>query len=165
MRSALQVISSVERVLAHSSCVFGQGSRWPEEEARWLTAKITGLDPNDLIDPHVSEKIFVSEQQYQEINEILRRRVYEKTPMAYLLKEAKLGGLTFYVDNRVIIPRSFISELDLDKKIEKCDKVIQNVACMWFRILMFRPSFWIFVQVVGCSPFSQRQNGFLLVVA
>jgi ribosomal protein L3 glutamine methyltransferase len=45
------------------------------------------------------------------VRNIMRRRVRERTPAAYLTREAWLGEFRFYVDERTIVPRSFIAEL------------------------------------------------------
>jgi ribosomal protein L3 glutamine methyltransferase len=53
----------------------------------------------------------LSSRQLLKIEALARRRIRERIPLAYLLKEAWLGEHAFYVDQRVIVPRSFIAEL------------------------------------------------------
>ena len=65
--------------------------------------------PLDELDPVLERQSSASE--IEAVRAILRRRVRERTPAAYLTREAWLGKFRFYVDERTIVPRSFIAEL------------------------------------------------------
>ena len=91
--------------LAASPVFFGHGTDNPRDEAAWLVLRGLGLPfDSDLAKP-------VTEADAQRIQGLLEKRVAERIPVAYLLKEAWLDGLSFYVDERVIVPRSHIAEL------------------------------------------------------
>ena len=80
---------------------YGHGTHSAREEAAWLISSVLGY----LLEEEVST------QNLKKIEALARRRIRERIPMAYLLKEAWLGEHSFYVDRRVIVPRSFIAEL------------------------------------------------------
>ena len=61
------------------------------------------------LDPVLDRQL--SPGELHAVRAILRRRVQERTPAAYLTREAWLGEFRFYVDERAIVPRSFIAEL------------------------------------------------------
>ncbi|MDO9064726.1 MAG: 50S ribosomal protein L3 N(5)-glutamine methyltransferase, partial [Sulfuricella sp.] len=65
--------------------------------------------PLDRLEPFLDARLLPEE--VNSVVEILRRRVEERLPAPYLTHEAWLGDLRFYVDERVIVPRSFIAEL------------------------------------------------------
>ncbi|MDP1558770.1 MAG: 50S ribosomal protein L3 N(5)-glutamine methyltransferase [Nitrosomonas sp.] len=87
---------------------FGHGSATAYDEAAYLILNTLHL-PLDQLAPFIDAHL-TSEEQTQVLN-IIERRITEKRPAAYLTNEAWLGDFSFYVDERVIVPRSFIAEL------------------------------------------------------
>ena len=80
---------------------YGHGTHNAKEEAAWLISSVLGF----LLEQELNSN------QVRKIETLARRRIREKIPLAYLLKEAWLGEHSFHVDKRVIVPRSFIAEL------------------------------------------------------
>lgn len=91
-----------------SSLFFGHGSATAYDEAAYLILKTLHL-PLDQLEPFMDARLTDSERQ--QVLDIIERRITEKIPAAYLTHEAWLGDYSFYVDERVIVPRSFIAEL------------------------------------------------------
>ncbi len=87
---------------------FGHGSENAYDEAAYLILHTLHL-PLDCLDPFLDARLTQSE--LFEVLDIIERRVEQRIPAAYLTNEAWLGELSFYVDERVIVPRSFIAEL------------------------------------------------------
>ncbi|MDD4978753.1 MAG: 50S ribosomal protein L3 N(5)-glutamine methyltransferase [Gallionella sp.] len=87
---------------------FGHGSSEAYDEAVYLVLHTLHL-PLDRLEPFLDARLTESERSA--LIHILQRRVEERIPAAYLTKEAFLGEFSFYVDERVIVPRSFIAEL------------------------------------------------------
>ncbi len=87
---------------------FGHGTTNAYDEAAYLILHTLHL-PLDRLDPFLDARLLPEE--VDAVVEILRRRVEERLPAPYLTHEAWLGDLRFYVDERVIVPRSFIAEL------------------------------------------------------
>ena len=86
----------------------GHGSNDPFAEATALVMQTLGLDWSadaEILDA----KLLPSERRA--VVELVRRRVNERTPLGYLLNLAYFAGLPFYVDERVLLPRSPIAEL------------------------------------------------------
>jgi ribosomal protein L3 glutamine methyltransferase len=92
---------------------FGHGSDNAWDEAVYLTLHTLNL-PLDRLEPFLDARLLPHERQA--LLEIYRRRCEERLPAAYLTNEAWLGEHRFYVDDRVIVPRSFIAEL-LDEQL------------------------------------------------
>ena len=91
---------------------YGQGTTNALDEAAWLILHAAGLPPRDL-QRHLERPL--TEAQLREARSLITRRIRTRKPAAYLLHEAWLGPHRFYVDERVIVPRSFIAELMLKK--------------------------------------------------
>ena len=87
---------------------YGHGTANALDEAAWLILHSLGLPPFEL-DPHLDTPLTAS--QSRAAKSLLDQRVRMRKPAAYLIHEAWLGKHRFYVDERVIIPRSFIAEL------------------------------------------------------
>ncbi|MBX9916523.1 MAG: 50S ribosomal protein L3 N(5)-glutamine methyltransferase [Nitrosomonas sp.] len=87
---------------------FGHGSATAYDEAAYLILKTLDL-PLDQLEPFLDAR--VTDSECKQVLDIIERRVKDRIPAAYLTHEAWLGDFSFYVDERVIIPRSFIAEL------------------------------------------------------
>jgi ribosomal protein L3 glutamine methyltransferase len=104
------VLRGTARAFRAARLHFGHGTANARDEAAWLVAFVLQVDPAEIRPGRE-----VSASELRRIRELAQRRVRERIPLAYLLKEAWLGGRRFYVDERVIVPRSFISELLRDR--------------------------------------------------
>jgi len=87
---------------------FGQGTYDPVEDAMFLVGEALHL-PVDRIDPFLPAQLTTAERS--RVFALIDKRVRTRTPSAYLVNCAYLQGLRFYVDERVIVPRSYIAEL------------------------------------------------------
>jgi ribosomal protein L3 glutamine methyltransferase len=91
-----------------SDIFFGHGTDNSYDEAVWLIMSSLHL-PLDTLENFLDAQLTLEERKHLE--SMIEQRVTNRTPTAYLVKEAWLRGFKFYVDERVIVPRSFIAEL------------------------------------------------------
>jgi ribosomal protein L3 glutamine methyltransferase len=87
---------------------FGHGSENAYDEAAYLILHTLNL-PLDRLEPFLDARLTHSE--IFDVLDVIERRTEQRIPAAYLTNQAWLGDLSFYVDERVIVPRSFIAEL------------------------------------------------------
>jgi ribosomal protein L3 glutamine methyltransferase len=87
---------------------FGHGSAEAFDEAAYLVLNTLKL-PLDKLEPFLDAKLLRDE--VLQVLAVIERRVTERVPAAYITNEAWLGSYSFYVDERVLVPRSFIAEL------------------------------------------------------
>ena len=92
---------------------FGHGNDNAWDEAVYLTLHTLNL-PLDRLEPFLDARLLPHERE--QLLDIYTRRCQDRLPAAYLTHEAWLGEHRFYVDDRVIVPRSFIAEL-LDEQL------------------------------------------------
>ena len=101
--------------LEEAGVAFGHGTTNAFDEAAWLVLWALGLPLHDL--DGVAD-MALAPQQRATVEELVGERIRTRKPAAYLTREAWLQGVPFYVDERTIVPRSFIAELlaggDLD---------------------------------------------------
>ncbi|WP_027799534.1 50S ribosomal protein L3 N(5)-glutamine methyltransferase [Paraburkholderia dilworthii] len=87
---------------------FGHGSANAYDEAAYLVLHTLHL-PLDLLDPFMDARL--SPAEIDAVLNVIERRATERVPAAYITQEAWMHGFRFYVDERAIVPRSFIGEL------------------------------------------------------
>ncbi|MDD4912083.1 MAG: 50S ribosomal protein L3 N(5)-glutamine methyltransferase [Sideroxydans sp.] len=87
---------------------FGHGTDDAFDEAAYLILHTLHL-PLDRLDPFLDARL--TQAEIYAVIDIIEKRVVQRIPAAYLTNQAWLGDLSFYVDERVIVPRSFIAEL------------------------------------------------------
>ncbi|HEX7891223.1 MAG TPA: 50S ribosomal protein L3 N(5)-glutamine methyltransferase [Ramlibacter sp.] len=90
---------------------FGHGTTNAFDEAAWLVLWKLGL-PLDALDEHAEREL--SDAEAAGVRALVEERIATRKPAAYLTREAWLQGVPFYVDERAIVPRSFIAELIAD---------------------------------------------------
>jgi ribosomal protein L3 glutamine methyltransferase len=97
-----ELLLRTEKRLRAARLHYGHGTDNPRDEAAFLVLRGLGLPFDADLDQAV---------EGSRVEPLIQKRIKERTPAAYLLNEAWLSGVPFYVDRRVIIPRSHIAEL------------------------------------------------------
>lgn len=90
---------------------YGHGTSEALDEAAWLVGSTLGILPGDL-DAELDREL--SGDELARLDALVRRRVDERIPVAYLLNEAWFAGHRYYIDERALIPRSLIGEYVLE---------------------------------------------------
>ena len=111
MSTVLKTIHETAAQLEAAGVSFGHGTTNAFDEAAWLVLWSLKL-PLDSLDSEENRP--VAGIEYDRIATLLRARIESRKPAAYLTNEAWLQGVPFYVDERVIVPRSLIAELIAD---------------------------------------------------
>ncbi len=111
----IDLIEAMAQRLAASEVSYGHGTTNAFDEAAWLTLWKLGLAIDNLDEVAESR---VPEARAQAVREVIEERISSRKPAAYLTREAWLQGVPFYIDERAIVPRSFIAELLSDGSID-----------------------------------------------
>ena len=111
----LELIESAAQQLTDAAVAFGHGTSNAFDEAAWLVLWQLGLPLDDL--DGVQDQPTSPEQQTL-VAALIVKRIETRKPAAYLTQEAWLQGVPFFVDERAIVPRSFIAELLVNGAID-----------------------------------------------
>jgi ribosomal protein L3 glutamine methyltransferase len=109
------ITASAER-LTQAGVAFGHGTQSAFDEAVWLVLWRLGLPLDTELD-EVAEQAVTPEQQAA-CAALIEERIATRKPAAYLTQEAWLQGVSFYIDERAIVPRSLIAEVLADGTID-----------------------------------------------
>ena len=125
-----ELIASGAQALTAAGVAFGHGTATAEDEAAWLVLWKLGLPLDSELTPGAPESVEdqpVSLDIQAQIATLFEERISSRKPAAYLTNEAWLVGVPFYIDERSIVPRSFIAELLADGSIDGwlSDKTVQ----------------------------------------
>jgi ribosomal protein L3 glutamine methyltransferase len=103
-----KVLREAARRLDSARVSFGHGTTNARDEAAWLVLHALGLPLGDTtLDPDRR----LSDREVEAARALVEERIRSRKPAAYLVREAWLGEHRFYVDERAIVPRSYIAEL------------------------------------------------------
>ncbi len=114
----MKLIDAVERSSARldqAGVSFGHGTTNAFDEAAWLVLWRLGLPLDDL--DGVADRD-LSESELANVDALVHERIATRRPAAYLTGEAWLQGVPFFVDERVIVPRSLIAEVIADGTLD-----------------------------------------------
>src|SRR5665213_472369 len=108
LRTLLDFVRYAVSRFAEAELVFAHGTTDPLAEAAFIVCEMLHLHP-DQFETFATARVTVAEGK--RILEVIARRVTTRKPAAYLVNKIYMRGLPFYVDERTIVPRSFIGEL------------------------------------------------------
>lgn len=139
-----------------SDIFYGHGTDNSYDEAVWLIMSALHL-PLDTLNNFLDAKLTDAERMHLSI--LIEKRTQQHIPTAYLVNEAWLKGYKFYVDERVIVPRSFIAELlenslapwiDYPEMIESAADICTGSGCLGVLLADAFPN--AMIDVVDISP-------------
>lgn len=108
----LELIEASAERLTQAKLSFGHGTTNAKDEAAWLVLWSLGLPlDTELVGQDSQELRPVNAAEQEKCAVLIEARIASRKPAAYLTREAWLQGVSFYVDERVIVPRSLIAEL------------------------------------------------------
>ncbi len=107
----IDLITAQSARLKQAGVSFGHGTLNAFDEAAWLVLFALGMDLDAL---EAKARQVLSEDEQARATALIDRRIATRQPAAYLTREAWLQNVPFYIDERSIVPRSFIAELIVD---------------------------------------------------
>ena len=123
LRTPYQFILFAEDLFENAGLYYGHGTDNAYDEAAYLVLRALGL-PFELDDRQLNQQL--SEEIATFLGGLIRQRIEQRRPVAYLLNEAWFCGLPFYVDESVLIPRSPLAELIAEQFQPWCDPAKVN---------------------------------------
>ena len=119
----IELIKASAQQLTDAGVAFGHGTTNALDEAAWLVLWQLGLPLDTPLEAPTASLEFIANKpvepdQQALVASLLIARIETRKPAAYLTQEAWLQGVPFYVDERAIVPRSFIAELLVEGAID-----------------------------------------------
>jgi ribosomal protein L3 glutamine methyltransferase len=119
MTTVLEAIQAGAKQLTDAGVAFGHGTANAFDEAAWLVLWKAGLPLDSSLEnpkdnPNSVANKPLAEEFIESLATLFVARIESRKPAAYLTQEAWLQGIPFYIDERAIVPRSFIAELLAD---------------------------------------------------
>jgi ribosomal protein L3 glutamine methyltransferase len=111
----IERVQAAAAELEAAQVAFGHGTTNAFDEAAWLVLWSLCI-PLDALEENAGRELHPEEEQ--DVAALLAQRIASRKPAAYLTREAWLQGVPFYVDERAIVPRSFIAELLAEGSID-----------------------------------------------
>jgi ribosomal protein L3 glutamine methyltransferase len=110
---------------AQAKLAFGQGTRDAVEDAMFLVCEALHL-PKETAESFLPARLTESERRH--VFSLIERRVKTRTPSAYLVKRAYLQDHAFYIDERAIVPRSYLAELLYGEPFTGEEQLVDRMA-------------------------------------
>src|SRR6202453_4411171 len=108
LRRLLDFVGYAASRFIEAKLTFAHGTTDPVAEAAFLVCETLHLHP-DQFESFATARVTAAEGK--KILDLIARRIASRKPAAYLVNKIYMRGLPFYVDERAIVPRSFIGEL------------------------------------------------------
>ena len=111
METLASIIDRVAQRLHNADLFYGHGTDNPVDESHWLVLYVVGLAVDAPVEDYTMP---LKVGQLEQIEKLTAQRIEQRRPLAYLLNSSWFAGLEFFVDQRVLVPRSPIAELILN---------------------------------------------------
>ncbi len=106
-----QKIAEISGKLESADLVYGHGSQNARDEAIWIALHSLDLDLiASLENSDFHWQQIISDASRKRINQLVQKRIDSRSPLAYLINETWFMGHKFYIDERTIVPRSYLGE-------------------------------------------------------
>jgi len=114
--SLAALVARCAALLDEAQVAFGHGTNNAHDEAAWLVLWCLGLPLDTDID--AADAVVPDAQAIATVMALIDERIRTRKPAAYLTRQAWLQGWSFYIDERVIVPRSLIAEVLVDGSLD-----------------------------------------------
>jgi ribosomal protein L3 glutamine methyltransferase len=108
LRNVADFLRHAKARFDESDLAYGHGTGNAHDEAAFIVLEVLGL-PIDTLEPYLDRELSPAESA--KLSALVEDRIKTRKPAPYLLNRAYIQGLPFYVDERAIVPRSFIAEI------------------------------------------------------
>jgi ribosomal protein L3 glutamine methyltransferase len=112
-----KLIQQAAEQLTTAQVAFGHGTTNAFDEAAWLVLWKLGLPLDSDVSDEATDQA-LSSHQVGDVQAFIQQRIDSRKPAAYLTNEAWLQGVSFYIDERAIVPRSLIAEVLAEGSID-----------------------------------------------